>query len=118
MIAASLLFGLALAPIDSIAANAKHEGYRNNDVYNTNKQQGNRHTEKNIKHQNNGHHNKHAYADHRYHVARGHHRHNQNKHRNHYHRKPHYAVNNHRHPDRFDLQIGFHAGNFDIVVRD
>ncbi|MFT6984429.1 MAG: hypothetical protein ACJAT7_000216 [Psychromonas sp.] len=137
MIAASLLFGLALTPTASIAANAKHEGYRNNDVHHTNQQQGSRHAEKNKRHHNKhasadhrynekrGHNrhkrNKHASADRHYNEKRGHNRHNRNKHRNHYYSKPHYALSSqhhHRHPDLFGLQVGVHAGNFNIFVRD
>ena len=125
IIAGSLLFGLALTPITSNAANAEYERYRNNEMHNTHRHQGNRHAEKNIRH-----HNTHAYADHHHHVPRGHHRyhhkhrnhhHKKRYHRSHYHRKPHYVVNHHHHyhhPDRYALQMGAHRGHFDIIVRD
>jgi len=130
IIAGSLLFGLALTPAASIAANAEHHG--------------NRHAENNNRHQNNGHHDKRGNANRRYYVIEDNHRdnhkrkykykykykyqhkhkhnrrQNHHKHRNHYHNDPRYVIiNNERHysePTR--LQIGVHTGDFDIIFRD
>ncbi|HEY5715504.1 MAG TPA: hypothetical protein VIS54_03765 [Psychromonas sp.] len=110
IIAGSLLFGLALTPSASIAANAEHHG--------------NRHAEKSIKHQNKGHHDKRRHADRRYYVIEEHHRHNHRpnyKHRRHYHEEPRYVVINndhHHYSEPAGLQIGVHTGDFDIVFRD
>lgn len=106
IIAGSLLFGLALTPTASIAANADHHG--------------NKHAEKNIRHQNNGHHDKRGHAERRHYVITEPHRHN-HKHRKHYYKEPRYVVINNDHhyysePSR--LQIGVHTGDFDIVFRD
>lgn len=122
IVTGSLLIGLAITPIASIADNAKHESYSNKASHSGDRNQRD-HRQNNNGHDDRGHYqHSNDRRDHRE-VHRFDHRdYHVHDHGDRHYSEVHYVVHDRpyypRIIDRFGLEVGVHTGNFDIVFRD
>ena len=108
-IAGLLLCALTLTPASSFAGNDHHQGRRNAESHQINKE----HAENNRnRHNPVSHHMKYKHSHYRKHKRSDH-----GKHRNRHYNQPHYVLINNR-SERSGIQIGLHSGNFGVIFRD